>query len=164
MSKEEIVYVALNNIRSLYNVGSIFRTSDALGVNKIILGGYTGAPPRKEIEKTALGAQDWVAYEKTSRLPKRIGELKKEGFQIVGLENNVKDAIPISIFFPSFPVLLVLGNELRGISKAVRKELDEIVFIPMVGKKESLNVSVAFGIAAYHIKNNLKTQNSNVKI
>lgn len=147
------MYVALNNIRSLHNVGSIFRTSDALGIARIILGGYTGSPPRKDISKTALGAEKWIPYEKVSRLPTYLKKIKQEGFSVVGLENNTKRAVSVENFRPSFPLVLVLGNERRGISKAVRRELDMLVAIPMVGRKESLNVAVAFGIAAYCIKN-----------
>lgn len=151
--QSDIVYVALNNIRSLHNVGSIFRTSDALGIGRVILGGYTGSPPRKDISKTALGAEKWVSYEKVFRLPTYLRKIKKEGFSVVGLENNIKRALSIENFYPSFPLVLVLGNERKGLTKAVQQELDMIISIPMVGRKESLNVAVAFGIAMYCIKN-----------
>lgn len=144
-------YVALSNVRSLFNVGSFFRTADAFGVEKIILGGYTGYPPHKEITKTALGAEKWVKWEKQYHLGKRLSELKKEGFSLIGLENNINGTIPLQEFVPSFPLALVAGNEVRGISKSIGKQIDTYVSIPMQGKKESLNVAVAFGIAAYHI-------------
>lgn len=146
-------YVALSNMRSLYNVGSFFRTADAFGVEKIILGGYTGYPPHKEIAKTALGAQEWVKWEKQYHLGKKLLELKREGFSLIGLENNIKGTIPLQEFVPSFPLVLVAGNEVRGISKSIRQRMDAFISIPMQGKKESLNVAVAFGIAAYHIAN-----------
>lgn len=146
-------YVALSNVRSLHNVGSVFRTADAFGVEKIILGGYTGYPPHKEITKTALGAEEWVKWEKHYHLGKKLSELKKEGFSLVGLENNIKGTIPLQEFVPSFPLVLILGNEVRGISKAIQLNIDTYVSIPMYGRKESLNVAVAFGIAAYHIAN-----------
>lgn len=161
--KEKTFYVALHNVRSLYNVGSIFRTADAFLVDKIILGGYTGAPPRKEISKTALGAQTWIPYEKSFRLGKKLSELKQRGFHCVGLENRRKGAISLNHFTPQFPLLLVLGNEVRGIGTLIAKELEKIVYIPMLGKKESLNVAVAFGIAAWHIRMKSKFQNPNDK-
>lgn len=142
---------ALSNIRSLFNVGSIFRSADALGVDCLILGGYTGYPPRKEITKTALGAEKWIAWERASNLPKKLRYLKEQGFHIIGLENNLARTISLSDFVPRFPIVLLVGNEVRGISKMVAREIDQFVSIPMAGKKESLNVSVAFGIAAYSI-------------
>lgn len=142
---------ALSNIRSLFNVGSIFRTADALGVDRLILGGYTGYPPRKEIAKTALGAQQWVAWERAWNLPKRLRELKHEGFIIVGLENNIPGTTALENFSIPASLVLVVGNEMRGLSPAVKKEVDSVVAIPMKGKKESLNVAVAFGIAAYYV-------------
>lgn len=150
-------FVALSNVRSLYNVGSIFRTADAFSVQKIILGGYTGCPPHKEITKTALGAEKWVEWEKSYNLPRRLLKLKNEGFRIIGLENNLpadrQNTQNLNEFVPKFPLALVVGNEVRGISPAARKVIDVFVSIPMSGKKESLNVAVAFGIAAHHIAN-----------
>lgn len=144
-------FVAFNNIRSLYNVGSMFRTADAFGVNRIILGGYTGFPPRKEITKTALGAEEWIPFERKFHLAKALLALKDEGFSCVALENNVSPCVSLSSFVPSFPLVLVVGNEVHGVSKSVQKLVDITVSIPMEGRKESLNVAVAFGIAAYAI-------------
>ncbi|MBI3335744.1 MAG: TrmH family RNA methyltransferase [Candidatus Portnoybacteria bacterium] len=144
-------YAALSNIRSLYNVGALFRTADAFGICRIIIGGYTGYPPHKEITKTALGAENWVPWERSYRLPQRLKALKNQGFHIIGLENNIKGTTPLPFFRPQFPLVLVVGNEVRGISESVKKEVDAFVSIPMQGKKESLNVAVAFGIAAYII-------------
>lgn len=150
-----MIYVALNNIRSLHNVGSIFRTADAFGVNKIILGGYTGIPPRKEISKVALGAEKYVKWEKSTNLHKKLYELKKQGFEIVGLENNISKIkiIDLNNFKPKSKTVLVLGSEVKGITPAVFKTLDKIIEIKMFGVKESLNVSVSCGIALYSIKN-----------
>ena len=149
-----MLYVALNNIRSLYNVGSIFRTADAFGVDKIILGGYTGTPPRKEITKVALGAEKYIKWEKSFNLHTRLLELKNQGFEIIGLENNnfkIKTS-NLNKFKLKLPAVLVLGNEVKGITPAVLKKIDRFIEIPMKGIKESLNVSVAFGIALYAIK------------
>lgn len=150
-----MMIVALSNIRSLFNVGAIFRTADALGIDSLILGGYTGYPPRKEITKTALGAERWVPWERVYRLPGKLHALKEQGFTLVGLENNIsKPTLLLQQFVPPKRFVLVLGNEVRGLSPAVQKEIDTFVSIGMLGKKESLNVSVAFGIAAWHLRNN----------
>ncbi len=160
MSKIKI-YVVLDNIRSRENVGSIFRTADAVGVSKIFLCGITPEPVRSfsvggrpeydnKIHKTALGAEKWVPwayYKQTWRL---LEELKKEKINIVGLE-NARGSINIFKFKPKFPLALIVGNEVKGLSPRILKYADKKVFIPMHGKKESLNAAVAFGIAAYAI-------------
>lgn len=147
-------FVIAHNMRSLYNVGSIFRTADAFGVSKIFLTGYTGRPDnelhRLRMSKSALGAEKWVAWEYQRSPIKLIKELKKQGVNIVALENGAQ-ATPITKFKPKFPLALVLGEEVRGVSKALLRLCDKIIEIPMLGKKESLNVSVAFGVAAYRI-------------
>jgi len=150
-----MLIAALDNIRSLYNVGSIFRTADAFGFQKIYLSGYTPAPigekQKREIHKTALGTEEFIEWEKFGKTWKLLENLKKQGFYIVGLETD-KKAIDISKFNLSKinkNVVLVVGNEVKGLSKEVLKRCDKIIKIPMLGKKESLNVSVAFGVAAY---------------
>ncbi len=151
-------FVIAHNIRSLHNVGSIFRTADAFGVNKIFLTGYTGTPEyfahKAKISKTALGAEEFVPWEYKKSVAKLIKDLrlKYPKIKIVGLENNT-DSISINKFKPKFPLVLVLGEETKGIPKPLLKLCDSVVEIPMVGQKESLNVSVAFGIAAYAIRN-----------
>lgn len=146
----------MHNIRSLHNVGSIFRTADAAGITKLYLTGYTPAPldemgrPRKEIVKTALGAEDSVPWEKAPNITKTLGSLKKQGFTIVALEQS-KEAVNFKNFQPRFPLALLVGNEVRGLSRAVLKKSDLVIKIPIYGKKESLNVAVAFGIAVYEI-------------
>jgi tRNA G18 (ribose-2'-O)-methylase SpoU len=149
-------YVIAHNIRSLYNVGSIFRTADAFGVSKIYLTGYTGTPAnpfhKKKIGKVALGAEGWVAWEYFKSAQAVIRVLKKQKVNIVGLENNIGNAMPIGKFKPKFPLALILGEEVSGINRSLIKSCDQLLEIPVSGKKESLNVSVAFGIAAYHIK------------
>lgn len=150
-------FVIANNIRSLYNVGSIFRTADVFGVTKIYLTGYTGTPAnpihKKKIGKVALGAEEWVPWEYFSSPQAVVRFLKKQKVAIVGLENNTGAGIvrpkAIGAFKPKFPLALVLGEEVGGISKTLLKACDKLLEIPMAGKKESLNVSVAFGIAAY---------------
>jgi tRNA G18 (ribose-2'-O)-methylase SpoU len=148
-------FVIAHNIRSLYNVGSIFRTADAFGVSKIFLTGYTGTPAnpvhKSKIGKAALGAEDWVAWEYFKSPQAVIRVLKRQKVGIVGLENNVGNAKLIGKFKPKFPLALLLGEEVGGINKSLLKLCDRVVEIPMLGKKESLNVSVAFGIAAFHV-------------
>ena len=145
------IYVIAHNIRSAYNVGSIFRTADAVGVEKIILGGYSPSPPHSGISKTALGAEKWMPFEKSVQTWRKVNQLKKKGFQIVALEQSTK-SIDYREFKPKFPLALILGNEVRGLSTQILNRCDAIIEIPMVGQKESLNVSVAFGIAIYQLK------------
>ena len=147
-------FVIAHNIRSLHNVGSIFRTADAFGVDKIFLTGYTGTPAspihRNKIAKTALGAENFVPWEYQKSAGRLIGRLKQAGMAIVGLENQVK-AQNLAKFKPKFPLALLLGEEAKGIPKSLLKLCGTVLEIPMLGKKESLNVAVAFGVAAYAI-------------
>lgn len=157
--------VLLYNIRSLYNVGSIFRTADAAGFEKIYLCGITPTPldrfenKRKELTKVALGAEDYLRWEKigSSSSPQAtislIKKLKKEGFIICAVEQDER-AIPynkLSVVYRKSSVALIVGDEVRGVPKSILKYCDYILEIPMLGRKESLNVSVAFGIAAFRI-------------
>jgi 23S rRNA (guanosine2251-2'-O)-methyltransferase len=142
--------VVCHNIRSAFNIGSIFRTADGAGVAKIYLTGYSPAPPHPGISKTALGAEKKVAWEKFAKLDTAIKKLKKEKYELVALEQD-KKSIPLRCFKFEKNTALLLGNEVRGLSAAILRRCDQIVEIPMRGEKESLNVSVAFGIAAYSI-------------
>lgn len=141
-------YVICHNIRSRENVGSIFRTADAFGVNKIFLTGFTPAPPHEKISKTALGAEKFVPWGKVYSVSRLIARFKKEGFEIVALEQSQK-SIDIKKYRLKKNIALIIGNEVKGTPKSILKKCDKIVEIPMAGKKESLNVAVAFGIAAY---------------
>ncbi|MEI7424991.1 MAG: RNA methyltransferase [Candidatus Staskawiczbacteria bacterium] len=143
-------YVICDNIRSLENVGSIFRTSDALGVSKIFLCGITGTPPQHKISKTALGAEETIPFEYYKQTSRLIDKLKKEKIQVVALEQD-KKSVSYNKFKPHFPIALLIGNEVKGVSKTILKKCDKIIELPMKGKKESLNVSVSFGIAGYEI-------------
>lgn len=145
------IFVVCNNIRSRHNVGSIFRTADGAGVSKIYLCGITPAPPHINIEKVSLGAENYVEWEYYKDAWRVIDKLKKEGFEIVALEQS-KGAINYGEFKPSkSKVALIVGNEVEGLPKNLLKRSDKIIYIPMRGKKESLNVSVAFGAAVYKI-------------
>jgi 23S rRNA (guanosine2251-2'-O)-methyltransferase len=147
------LYIICENVRSLYNVGSIFRTSDAIGVKKIYLGGFTGTPDNPRLDKTALGSQEFVPWEHRRQTWRIVDSLKKQGVTIVALEIVKGKSVDIKKFKPAFPMALVVGHEVDGISKALLKRADHIVHIPMQGMKHSLNVSVSQGIAGYVLLN-----------
>jgi len=147
--------VVLNNIRSLHNVGTIFRTADGAGVEKIWLCGITGYPPQGSIAKTALGAQDHVPWEFREDILDLIKELKNKGYQIVLLE-QMQGAVRHDVFEAKAPVCLVVGNEVDGIMEGLPSLSDAAIEIEMDGIKNSLNVAVAFGIAVYHLRGQLK--------
>lgn len=147
----------LVDIRSALNVGSIFRTADAAGFEKIYLTGITPGPiddfgqPRSDIAKVALGAEKYLAWEKVKSPTRLLNKLKKEGYFILALE-QLDRSVPFDKFRPKKKkTALVLGNEVEGLPKRIIDLADGIIEIPMMGKKESLNVSVAFGIAAYRL-------------
>lgn len=144
------LYLVLNNIRSALNVGSIFRTADAAGVNKIYLCGYTPTPEIDKIKKTALGAEKVVPWESCRQTWRLLEKLKKESITIIALEQTNK-SVDYRKFKPKFPLALLVGHEVKGLSQEILKYADKIIAIPMYGKKESLNVTVATGIAVYKI-------------
>lgn len=141
--------VVLNNIRSLYNVGAVFRTADGAGIEKVWLCGCTGAPPAAQIHKTALGAELRVPWEQAESAAGVVRRLKARGYQIVLLEQT-DAAVPYQEFSPRFPSALVIGNEIEGVADELVEDCDAAVEIEMAGMKNSLNVAVAFGIVAYH--------------
>ena len=150
-------FVVVDNIRSSENVGSIFRTSDALGITKIFLCGIsptpalrTGGPDNEKLTKTALGAEKTVAWEYHKQTWRLLETLQKQGVFITVLEQTSK-SISLDKFSPKFPLAVASGLEVKGVSPSVLKRVDAIIEIPMLGKKESLNVAVAFGIAGYEI-------------
>ncbi len=147
--------VVLNDIRSLYNVGSIFRTADGAGVEKLWICGITGFPPDNQISKTALGAEKEVPWEYRRHVCEIVRELKARGYQILFLE-QLAESIPYQDFRASGPVCLVLGNEISGVSEELLALCDKTIEIDMAGAKNSLNVSVAFGVVAYHLRNQLR--------
>lgn len=145
------IVAVLENIRSLWNVGSMFRSADGAGLERLILTGYTAHPPRKEISKTALGAEEFVAWEYWASAAEACRALKEEGYVVVGLETGSQnidvEATPISA-----RLAFVVGNEVTGISAETLAECDRRMCLPMRGHKDSLNVAVAFGIAAYAVR------------
>jgi len=146
----------MHNIRSTHNVGSLFRTADAVGVSKIYLVGYTPTPTdrfnreRKDIVKVSLGAEKSVPYEYAKTIGPVIKKLKAEGFKIVALEQD-KESINYENYKPEENVALIVGSEVEGIPKSILKKCDMIIEILMKGKKESLNVSVAAGVALFSL-------------
>lgn len=142
------VYLILDNIRSMYNVGAIFRTADAARIKKLYLCGITATPPRKEIEKTALKTIDYVPWEYIANLKLKIKKLKQEGIQIVGLEQT-DQFIDYRKFDYAKPVAIIIGNEVDGISQEILDLCDAVVEIPMQGIANSLNVATAAGIILF---------------
>ena len=161
------ITLVLDNIRSCYNVGAILRTAEGFGVNKVILSGYT---PRvhdksllphlrqkldKEIHKTALGAEDMLDIYASDDIKSELIKLKKQGWQIVGLENNIENVSILALNDKGLrsklldKIVLVLGEEVNGINYSLYDIIDLFIEIPMKGEKESFNVSVAAGIAMY---------------
>jgi tRNA G18 (ribose-2'-O)-methylase SpoU len=138
----------LDRIRSAHNVGSMFRTADGACLQELILCGYTPTPPHRHLQKTALRAVESVPWRHVEKVEKAIEELKSRGFQILGLEFT-EQSVPLYDFDLQFPLALIAGNEADGLAPGVLQMCDAIVHLPMRGLKSSLNVSVAFGIAAY---------------
>ncbi|MBP7058101.1 RNA methyltransferase [Candidatus Gracilibacteria bacterium] len=148
--------VVLDNLRSLYNVGAIFRTADAISAEKLYLCGITGKPPRKEIAKAALGATEVVPWEYGASTRETLLKLKGKGVKICALE-LCRESVDYAEFDYQFPMALVVGNEISGISENVMDLVDDAVMIPMLGRANSLNVATSFGIAGYEILKKWRT-------
>lgn len=154
MKPSKEVVLILHNVRSTHNVGSIFRTADAAGVSKIYLAGQTPSPidrfgrERKDVAKVALGAEKTIPWEYAKTTGGLISKLKKKGYGIVALEQDSRSK-SYKDFKIKKPTVLILGSEVEDISRALLQKCDAIIEIPMKGKKESLNVSVAAGIALF---------------
>ncbi|UII28461.1 RNA methyltransferase [Fulvivirga maritima] len=150
------IVILLDGIRSMNNVGSAFRTSDAFLIKKIYLGGITATPPHREITKTALGATESVDWEHAEDTAKLVDDLKAEGFEIVAIE-QVDESISLDEFKPekNKKYCLVFGNEVFGVSEEVVAKADVCVEIPQHGTKHSLNISVSLGITVWDFYNKL---------
>ncbi|MBP9714969.1 MAG: TrmH family RNA methyltransferase [Candidatus Pacebacteria bacterium] len=157
MNKQTNILI-LNDIRSVENVGAMFRTADAAGIDKIYLVGITPAPidrfgrKRKDLAKSALGAEEFVSWEQAPKILPLLKKLKKDGFQIIAIEQDEK-----SIDYKKVKIktknAFIVGTEVTGIPKSVLAQCDVIAEIPMQGRKESLNVSVSLGIALFRMLN-----------
>lgn len=162
--KREIALI-VHDVRSTHNVGSLFRTADGLGVVKIILSGYTPYPALandkrlphiakrvdKQIAKTALGATKTISWQYSPSLEPAIEQLKADGYMIVALEQT-PSSLELSEFRPPDKVVLLVGNEVAGLSREHTALSHQLVMIPMLGRKESFNVTVAAAIALYHLR------------
>lgn len=143
--------VVLDNIRSLHNVGAIFRSADGIGVSKIFLCGITGYPPQSAIAKTALGAEESVAWEYASDVVEVVRDIKEKGFQIIMLE-QAEGSLFYEDFRPQGPVALVVGNEVDGVSEKIIPYCDKALEIRMQGIKNSLNVAAAFAVVGFDLR------------
>ena len=150
--KKKPVIVVTENVRSMHNIGSIFRTADAFLIEEIILGGISGTPPHPEITKTALGAEESVKWHHVENTFKEVMRLKAEGWTICTLE-QAHNSMPLNQFHPGKEerVVLVVGNEVSGVDQKIVDISDYVLEIPQYGTKHSLNVSVSAGIALYQI-------------
>jgi 23S rRNA (guanosine2251-2'-O)-methyltransferase len=147
-SRVDLVDLVAVNIRSALNVGSLFRSADAFGINKVWLAGYSAAPDHVMVRKTALGAEKTVEWEKVADPIECLERLKAEGVRLIGLERT-DGARDLASYAASFPCAIVVGNEVEGLSKMQMDCCDDIVEIVQTGTKESLNVAVAAGIAMH---------------
>lgn len=146
VEKKPLVIV-LDNVRSLHNVGSVFRTADGFAIERIVLTGITGQPPHREIEKTALGATESINWTYESDVENAILALKKDGYTIAAVE-QVKGSVFLDTFQPlnDQKYALVFGNEVNGVSESVLKHVDVCLEIPQFGTKHSFNISITVGI------------------
>jgi tRNA G18 (ribose-2'-O)-methylase SpoU len=149
------IAVLLDNIRSAHNVGAIFRTADAVGISKINLCGITPTPlDNDELQKTALGAELSIPWEHHQNGYLFANDLKKQGYRLIALELHPSSIPLYDLNLHSMdhrPVVLIVGNERAGVDPGIIAFCDDVVSLPMLGEKRSLNVSVAFGVAAYHL-------------
>jgi tRNA G18 (ribose-2'-O)-methylase SpoU len=156
MKPKSGVELLLHNIRSVYNVGAIFRTAECLGVSKIWLSGYTPTPVdrfgrvRSDFHKVALGTEDRVPWQVVPELSKLIEDKKSSGYQIVALEQT-NDSVPLQSYIPEAPILLMPGTETTGVDESLLQLCDLTVEIQQSGTKESLNIHAAISIALWHM-------------
>lgn len=144
------IFAVLDHIRSAHNVGSMFRTADGARLTELWLCGYTPTPPHRHLAKTALGAVDVVPWQHCATVAEAIGGVRRRGAQVLAVEKT-PSSVSLYEMELSFPVALVMGNEVDGLGEATIASCEAVVHLPMYGLKNSLNVSVAFGIAVYEI-------------
>ena len=148
MPPHPLVVVA-HDLRSAYNVGAVFRTADSAGLAGVVLTGFTPTPEHRGVLKTALGAQDAVPWRHTESVHDALAALRAQGYTVAALERTAGAVAPSEVPAAAFPLALVLGNEVSGVPPDVLEAADLVVGLPQYGVKASLNVSVAFGVAAY---------------
>jgi len=153
--KKQEIFIVLDNVRSLHNVGSTFRTSDAFGIKKLFLCGITGTPPDREIHKTALGAELSVQWEYQKNSFETVTQLKETGVKIFAVEQTTNSYTLKSIFEKfNTPIALVFGNEVNGVDQNIIDICDGVIEIPQIGAKHSLNISVSVGIVLWEFMRN----------
>lgn len=155
--------ILLDNVRSMYNVGAFFRTADAAGVEALRLCGITGYPPKKAISKTALGAEETVAWQHSPDPVPAVAELRGRGYEIAAVETSVL-SVDLFDWKPRFPVCMIFGHEVDGIRPQVLDLCDTHVRIPMLGRKHSLNVATAGGVVIYELLRKYRRMVENVQI
>ena len=148
MPPHPIVVVA-HDIRSAHNVGSVFRTADSAGLAEVVLSGFSPGPDHRGVAKSALGAERAVPWRRFGTLDEVVGQLRRDGYTIAALERVDGAVRPSEVSPGQFPLALILGNEVHGVAPGTLAEADLVVGLPQYGEKASLNVSVAFGVAAY---------------
>ena len=146
------IIVVLDNVRSLNNIGSVFRTSDAFLIEKVYLCGITATPPHKDIQKTALGATETVAWEYAESTEEVVKKLQSNGVQVLAIE-QAEDAVFLNDFTPkkNTTYAVVLGNEVKGVQQSVVSLSDQVIEIPQIGTKHSLNISVTTGVVIWDL-------------
>lgn len=149
------IYVILDDIRSLNNIGSVFRTSDAFRIEKIFLCGITAQPPHREIQKTALGATESVEWEYRESVVDLITELKQENIQIAAIEQAENKVYLNDFKVANLPIAIILGNEVNGVSQEAIDIADVVIEIPQIGTKHSFNISVTCGIVLWDLYNKM---------
>jgi 23S rRNA (guanosine2251-2'-O)-methyltransferase len=145
------VAILLEKIRSIHNVGAFFRTADCAGVEKVFLCGWTAAPPRKEIAKVALGAEEVTPWQRIQDPVEAARAVKAEGYRLIAIEQTTKSENLYTAELP-FPCCLVFGNEVEGVSEELLAECDAAVEVPTHGTKESLNASVCAGAVLFEVR------------
>jgi len=149
------ISILVENVRSVYNVGAIFRSADGFGATKIYLTGYTACPPREDLHKTALGAEDAVPWEYYKNPLEAVRIIKKAGISLVLIEQTKISKSIYEIDY-EFPICFIVGNEVNGVSEQISELADIHAELPMLGIKQSLNVSVAVGIVGYEFSRNYR--------
>ena len=157
------VAIVLENVRSLYNVGSFFRTADAVGCEKLCLCGITGRPPKRAIAKTALGAEETVPWQPFAEAVSAVQELQRMNYEIASIETSVH-SVDLFDWRPSFPVCVLFGHEVDGLSPALLAMCDTHVRIPMLGRKHSLNVATSGGVVVYELLRKYRRMLDNARV
>ena len=149
------IAILLENIRSMHNVGAFFRTGDGAGIEKIFFTGYTATPPREEITKVALGAEEYIPWEQIADPLQAITTIREQGYRIVAVEQT-DTSVDIGSLSYDQPICFVFGHETTGVSQEILAACDVAVEVPMFGKKESLNVSVCAGIVLFEARKKIQ--------